>query len=74
MIQWIRQPWMLSTMPMSSSGDVDAGLLRSAELAAVEAGHPKVVSPWRLAQSTAASTLGLLPEPLMAMARSPGWP
>ena len=28
--------------------------------------------PWRLAQSTASSTLGLLPEPLIAMARSPG--
>jgi len=28
---------------------------------------PKVFSPWRLAQSTAFRTLGLLPEPLMAI-------
>ena len=33
--------------------------------------RPNVFSPCRLAQSTAASTLGLLPDPLMASTRSP---
>ena len=34
--------------------------------------QPNVVRPWRLAHSTARKMFGLLPEPLMAMSRSPG--
>ena len=34
--------------------------------------QPNVVTPWRLAHSTARRMFGLLPEPLMAISRSPG--
>src|SRR6185503_19151677 len=72
--QWKSARWMLSTIPISSSGTCRPALAICRSFPPPYPVRPKVTRPWRLAQSTAFSTLGLLPEPLMAITRSPSRP
>ena len=57
--------------PMSSSGTCRLCWAKSRSLPPPKPVQPNVVRPWRLAHSTARRMFGLLPEPLMAMSRSP---
>ena len=59
-------------MPMSSSGTCKSCWASVRSLPPLNPVQPNVVSPCRFAHSTARRMFGLLPEPLMAMSRSPG--
>src|SRR5262249_21080596 len=64
--------WIDSTSPISSSGTCRFFRARPRSLPPLKPVQPNVSRSCRLAHSTARNTLGLFPDPLIAISRSPG--